>query len=58
MEEGEYFSEHATKMRDPLLYFMYIGRFKRNGGSYGAPGTIADLTFRRLDEEDFNESLA
>ena len=31
IQEGEYFGEDQIKMRHPLVYQMYIGRFQRNG---------------------------
>ena len=30
IEKGDYFSETNIKMRHPLIYDLYIGRFERN----------------------------
>ena len=35
MEEGEYFSEERVRERDPILYYLYVGRFIRNGDVRG-----------------------
>ena len=45
MEEGEYFSEEQIKMRQPLLYHMYIGRFRRNGESRPGALMLTDIAF-------------
>lgn len=32
IDQQEYFSEEMIRMRDPLMYFLYVGQYKRNNG--------------------------
>lgn len=50
IEEGEYFSEEAIKIRDPLMYHMYVGRFERNGDIKGDALGMSAFIFQRIDE--------
>ena len=31
-KEDDFFEEERIKLRAPLIYHMYVGRYERNGG--------------------------
>jgi hypothetical protein len=47
IEEGEFFSEESIIMREPILYYLYIGRYLREPGPAG-----------RFDMNDFLKESA
>ena len=53
MEKDDYFEEEAVKMRAPLLYHMYVGRFSdRNGdvkGPYTSDRNLSKFLLNRVD---------
>ena len=50
-------SEEQIKIREPLLYHMYIGRFQRNGDCKPDSLMITDIAFQRLDQEEYKKAL-
>ena len=58
IEHSDYFSEVNIKMRHPLIYHMYIGRFERNEHS-GRPQALmmTDIAFQRLDAQTYESLL-
>ena len=57
IEDSDYFSEENIKMRDPLLYHMYIGRFQRNQDANPGSLMITDIAFQRLDKLEYETAL-
>ena len=57
INEGEYFSESSIKMRHPLLFHMYIGRYERNGDFKPNSLMMTDLCFQRIDEQNYSKEF-
>ena len=61
MEEEEYFEEEMVKIRQPLLYHMYVGRFSnRNPGIRADAFTNKDLSkflISRMDKQSYELKL-
>ena len=53
MEKEEYFEEEAVRMRAPLLYHMYVGRFSNRNGDVKGPQTsdknLSKFLMKRVD---------
>jgi len=60
IKEGEYFSEEEIKSRDPLLHYVYIGRFKRNA-DITSTESLTELLFsvmdRTYDQKEIEQAL-
>ena len=57
IESSDYFEEDNIKMRDPLLYHMYIGRFQRNQDANPDALMMTDIAFQRLDKQEYESAL-
>ena len=58
MEKEDFFNEENIQLLDPLLYFIYVGRFKR-GGSRKSTARISmtDVSFQQLDKMNYESQL-
>ena len=61
IEGEEYFEEEMVKIRSPLLYHMYVGRFSnRNADVKLEPTNSLDLSkflFSRMDKQSYELKL-
>ena len=61
MEKDDYFEEEAVKMRAPLLYHMYVGRYSdRNGdvkGPYTSDRNLSKFLLNRVDNQSYELEL-
>ena len=61
MEDDEYFEEEMVKMRQPLLYHMYVGRYSnRNSGMRADAFGSKDLSkflMSRMDKQSYELQL-
>ena len=57
MEDDDYFEEEMVKLRHPLLFHMYVGRYSnRNAGIRGEAFGSKDLSkflMTRIDKENY-----
>jgi len=60
MEEDEYFTEEAVKLRQPLIYHMYVGRYAcRNDGVKHISSTkdVSKFLFNHMDKGEYEAGL-
>ena len=58
METSDFFNEENIKMMEPLLYYIYIGRYKRNFNVKGTSNfTVKDICLQQLDEKLYEQKL-
>ena len=56
---SDYFEEEEIKMRHPLLYHMYVGRYQRDALSKSGNETklVQKFLFQRIDSDQYEEAL-
>mmetsp|Transcript_10526 Transcript_10526/g.9290 ORF Transcript_10526/g.9290 Transcript_10526/m.9290 type:complete len:93 (+) Transcript_10526:170-448(+) len=58
MEKEDFFNEENIQRLDPLLYYIYIGKYKRRGDTKSrASPSMADVSFHQLDQMNFDTIL-
>ena len=58
MENEGFFNEDSIKCIDPLLYYIYIGKYKRHGSVRSiATVSMADVSLQQLDEQNYEKKL-
>ncbi|KAM3133166.1 Coiled-coil domain-containing protein 97 [Paramecium bursaria] len=58
IDGDDYFSEERIRMRDPLLYFLYVGQYKRNGNQK-APlmPALSEILTQQAQRSDYEQKL-
>jgi hypothetical protein len=58
IEEGEYFAEEYIKMRDPILYYVYVGKFVRHGKDLAPKDLqLSEMLFNQVDNMEWEKVL-
>ena len=58
MEKEDFFNEENIQRIDPLLYYIYIGKYKRRGNTRSrARVSMADISFHQLDKINYEQLL-
>jgi hypothetical protein len=58
--DDDYFGEEMAKIRQPLLFHMYIGRFSNRNDGVKETATQNDLSkflFQRIDKSEYDQRL-
>ena len=58
MEKEDFFNEENIKMIEPLLYYIYIGKYKRNGGVRDTSLLkLSEIGLQAIDQQNFEIRL-
>ena len=58
MEKEDFFNEENIKMIEPLLYYIYIGKYKRHGDVRVTKlQTMTEIGLQNLEQQTFEEEL-
>jgi len=52
-----FFTEESIKMRDPVLYYLYVGKFKRHGEEAGKEIALSTMLLDQLQNAEWEKAL-
>ena len=58
LEKEDFFNEDNIKRIEPLLYYIYVGKYKRHGNVRNTSNvSMADISLQQLDQQNFEQKL-